>query len=157
LSETNVADRGLCGAASDIRDLYRAKIIDKDLLKSVLRLLVLSDKSDREFLGMCRLIHEMTSILSGRTKGVEFRFLDTTTGDITAYLTSARVQQALAASVDAYQKQFPSFPFANDGLITDKQFQAFQKHPLDGKISLSFALQWRLQFPLLTPNGAEES
>jgi hypothetical protein len=155
LSETNVADKGLCTSAREVRDLYREKIISTDLLKSVLRLLVISDKSKKAFLDMCRLIREATSILNGRTKEVEFRYLNPKTPDAKAYLSSAEVQQGLIAAVNAYQTEFSAFPFANDGLITDKQLQVFDKHPLDGKISISFALQWRFQFPLLSPNGAE--
>jgi hypothetical protein len=157
LSETNVADRGLCGYARDVRELYREKIIGEDLLKSILRLLVVSDKSKKEFLGMARLIHEMASILGGGTKGVQFRYLDASkASDVMAYLTDTKVQHALAAAVDAYQAHFDSYPFANDGMIDGEQFKVFQEHPLDGKISLSFALQWRFQFPLDNPANTEE-
>jgi len=145
LSETNAADKDLCASAQGVRELYREKIIGEDLLKAALRLIVLSDKSNREFLGMCRLIREMASIFSGKTKGLEFRFLDANPRDARGYLTSADVQRALALAVDAYQKQFPSFPFANDGLITDEQSRVFREHPLDGRVSMSFALQWRFQ------------
>ena len=156
LSETNVADKSLCASARSVRDLYNRKIINEDVLKSVLRLLVLSDKSKKEFLDMCRFVHEMTSILSGKTKEVDFRFLDPAADNPTKYLSSTAVREGLDKAIRAYQKQFASFPFANDGLITKKQLQDFQDHPLDGKISISFALQWRFQFPLLSPNDSEE-
>ncbi len=155
LSETNVADKGLCAFARDARELYGGNIIGDDLLKSVLRLLVVSDKSNREFLGMSRIVREMASILSGRTEGVEFRYLDAKAADTRRYLTGTKVQKALVDAVRAYQAHFPSFPFANDGLISDEQFVLFLEHPLDGKISISFALQWRFQFPLVSPTGAE--
>lgn len=157
LSETNVADKGLCAFARDARDLYLGKMIDEPKLKSVLRLLVVSDKSKKEFLDMSRIVHEMAAIFTGKTNGVKFRHLDAKTDDVKGYLANPEIQAKLATAVKAYQAQFLSFPFANDGIITDGQLKAFLAHPLDGKISVSFALQWRFQFPLLNPTGAEES
>jgi hypothetical protein len=106
---------------------------------------------------MSRIVHEMAAILSGKTKGVKFRHLGAKTDDVKGYLAGPKIQGMLAAAVEAYKAQFLSFPFANDGMIADKQLEIFLAHPLDGRISVSFALQWRFQFPLLNPTGAEES
>lgn len=159
LSETNVADKGLCSSAREARDLFNKKIISEDILRRILRLLVLSDKSNREFLNMCRLIREMAAILQGKIKGVEFRFLTVKNNDpdLLTYINSAKTHEMLSGAIDAYEKQFASFPFASEGLATTQQMKRFQEHPLDGKISLSFALQWRLQFPLFSTENVEEA
>ena len=118
LDKTQVADEELCQVARDLQQLYRKGRIKKDVAERCVRAIVFSVKTSRLF----KQFREILRI-----------------GDVDNLPT-------VLNALDQENVERGSYSDQNDALCTPEEWKKFLTAPLDGKVSVSFALQWRFQF-----------
>jgi len=106
----------LCATARLLRGLYTSNVLDDKLAKRGLRAIVYAKKGGRGSAGY-------KVLRDGISKG-----------DLTV----------IGAAVEAHEEEMATE--GEIGLPKEKEWTAFKDSPLDGKISISFALQWRFSF-----------
>jgi hypothetical protein len=115
-ARTEVADMQLCATARLLRDLYTANNVDERLARRTLRSIVYAKKSGPGSAGY-------KVLKNGISKG-----------DLTV----------IRAAVEAHEEEMATE--GEIGLPKEKEWVEFKTSPLNGKIGISFALQWRYQF-----------
>jgi len=119
LKKTEVADSRLCKDAKALRSMYNLSHFGKPEAKRVLRAVVYSNKMSSQFRKLENALHKSESW---------------------------QVVEPLLASVD--DENSDKYSDA-DNLCTEAEWDEYIDSPLDGRISISFALQWRFQFSAL--------
>lgn len=157
LNGTEIADKNLCTIAKELRNMN----IDETSLKKLVRFLAYVNKSDWEANKILKLIQnvminrdriekELTNIFKDFTSKnnknkINFKPLlpEDSLERLMAVTEIKPIEQGIIKAADDWviitQKD-------NGRLPNENEWNRFIKGPLDGKISLSFALQWRYNF-----------
>lgn len=160
LNKTEIADAKLCSIAKEIRNHYNNEII----LKKVMRFLSYVNQSDWEAKSIIKLIENVLIAqedLATNITALQKDFLrknnkaiekgkplipEDSLNRILAINEMSPVEQAIITAADNWviltQKDNGRFP-------NDNELNRFLVSPLDGKIGMSFALQWRYNFGML--------
>lgn len=160
LNKTEIADAKLCSIAKEIRNHYNNEII----LKKVMRFLSYVNQSDWEAKSIIKLIKNVLVAqedLATNITALQRDFLrknakaieegkplipEDSLNRILEINEMSPVEQAIIIAADNWviltQKDNGRFP-------NDNEWNRFLVSPLDGKIGMSFALQWRYNFGML--------
>jgi len=116
LKKTEVADAKLCGTAKLLQRLALAKVIGNDLAKRTLKSIVHSKKAGPKGAFYMALHDALASDDPGR----------------------------IAAALESCEQEMGAE--GQTGVPSSGEWNSFLRSPLEGKIGISFALQWRYQF-----------
>ena len=120
LEQTEIADSTLCATAKLLQSLALAGAIETNLAQRALKAIVYSKKGGPK--------RQLYSALHNAL----------VSGD------SGRIQTAVERCEEDMARE------GEIGLPSKSEWQRFRKSPLNGRIGISFALQWRYQFRALT-------
>lgn len=157
LKGSEISDKNLCATAKALRE----QIIDEASLKKLVRFLAYVNKTDWEASKVLKLIDECLIkggnvdreisliekdfVLKNEHNEETFKPLipDESLDRIKAVKNITPVSEGIIKLADDWVIQTQK---DNGRLPNDNEWHRFMKSPLEGKISLSFALQWRYNF-----------
>ena len=163
LVQSEIADYNLCQIAKKLRD----KVSDDFALKKLIRFLAYINQSDWE---ACRILHIIKEVIND-DKSID-KSLDSVVklfertnkknmkdgkplldeDCLTRILKIKTCQPLIDGIVTAADNWVILSQKENSRYPTDKEWHQFLTSPLDGKIGMSFALQWRYNFKRLFSN-----
>lgn len=160
LNKTEIADSKLCDIAKGIRTLYKDELI----LKKVMRFLSYVNQSDWEANAIIKLMENV--LIGGGNLKTTIRFLEcdfnkkndkairkgkplTPEDSLERILEIKKITPVIHGIINAADNWVILTQKDNGRFPNDNEWNRFLLSPLDGKISMSFALQWRYNFGTL--------